>query len=144
MRDEHKYDDIINLPHHVSKKHLPLGRDSYAAQFSPFAALVGYDDLVEETARFTEERPELDEDEKARLSAKLEAVLRCYDGVTETEITFFEPDSRKAGGRIVTERCVVKKFDGYRRQVVTGDGKRIPVDDILDVRGEIPDRFQVD
>ena len=64
--------------------------------------------------------------------------------MTETEITFFEPDSRKNGGRIVKERCVVKKFDGYRRQVVTGDGKRIPVDDILDVRGEIPDRFQVD
>ncbi len=144
MRDEHKYDDIINNPHHVSKKHPPLGRDSYAAQFSPFAALVGYEDIVEETARLTEDRPELDEDEKARLSAKLEAVLKGYDGVTETEITFFEPDSRKAGGRIVREVCVVRKFDGYKRQIVTGDGKRIPVDDILDVRGEIPDRFHED
>ena len=144
MRDEHKYDDIINNPHHVSKKHPPLGRDSYAAQFSPFAALVGYEDIVEETARFTEERPELDEDEKARLSAKLEAVLKGYDGVTETEITFFEADKTKQGGRVVRERCVVRKFDGYKRQIVTGDGKRITVDDILDVRGEIPDRFQED
>ncbi len=144
MRDEHKYDDIINNPHHMSKKHPPLGRDSYAAQFSPFAALVGYEDIVEETARFTEDRPELDEDEKARLSAKLEAVLKGYDGVTETEITFFEADKTKQGGRIVREVCVVRKFDGYKRQIVTGDGKRIPVDDILDVQGEIPDRFHED
>ena len=102
MRDEHKYDDIINNPHHVSKKHPPLGRDSYAAQFSPFAALVGYEDIVEETARFTEDRPELDEDEKARLSAKLEAVLKGYDGVTETEITFFIASAGWVGGSVST------------------------------------------
>ena len=66
-----KYDDIINLPHHVSERHPQLSKDSYAAQFSPFAALTGYDGIVEEIARVTDERIELDDDSKDRISYKL-------------------------------------------------------------------------
>ena len=66
MNNEHKYDDIINLPHHVSQRHPQLGCDSYAAQFSPFAALTGYDGVVAEVARTTDQRIELDEDEKMK------------------------------------------------------------------------------
>ena len=76
MNNEHKYDDIINLPHHVSQRHPQLGCDSYAAQFSPFAALTGYDGVVAEVARTTDQRIELDEDAKARIDLQLQMKSR--------------------------------------------------------------------
>ena len=94
-----KYDDIINLPHPVSKTHAPMPRAQRAAQFSPFAALTGYDDAVRETARLTEARVELDRDALDALDRALHALEEriAADKVRpEAQIRYFIPDERKA------------------------------------------------
>lgn len=103
-----KYDDIINLPHHVSERHPQLSKDSYAAQFSPFAALTGYDGIVEEIARVTDERIVLDDDSKDRISYKLGIVLGHLDDEPEITATYFLPDKKKDGGTLATEQASLK------------------------------------
>ena len=136
-----KYDDIINLPHHVSERHPQLGRDSYAAQFSPFAALTGYDGIVEEIARVTDERIELDDDSKDRISYKLGIVLDHLDDKPEVTVTYFLPDKKKDGGKYVTATGIITAFDRYERIIQLSDGPRIPVDDLLDIQGKIISRY---
>lgn len=133
-----KYHDIIDMPHHVSERHPPLSRASYAAQFSPFAALTGYDEMVEETARYTGERIELDEDEKALIDARLrEAVAMAENdigrGIDPIAITYFKPDLYKEGGFYVTVNGFVKKYDPVARVITLADGCRISVDDVYSV-----------
>ena len=132
-----KYDDIINLPHHVSERHPQLSKDSYAAQFSPFAALTGYDGIVEEIARVTDERIELDDDSKDRISHKLGIVLDHLDDELEITVIYFLPDKKKDGGKYVTATGIIKAFDRYERIIQLSDGPRIPVDDLLDIQGKI-------
>ena len=85
------YDDIINLPHHVSERHPHMSVSDRAAQFAPFAALTGYGDVIKETARLTETRPELSEDEKARMD-------HTQGENAGIVVTYFVPDARKSGG----------------------------------------------
>ena len=92
------YDDIIDLPHHVSETHPPMSRADRAAQFSPFAALTGYDAAVRETARMTERRIELDEGVKAELNARLNCILEHLSEHPQVSITYFMPDEKKSGG----------------------------------------------
>ena len=92
------YDDIINLPHHVSERHPHMSVSDRAAQFAPFAALTGYGDVIKETARLTETRPELSEDEKARMDQTLRAVLNAQGENAGIVVTYFVPDARKSGG----------------------------------------------
>ncbi len=92
------YDDIINLPHHVSERHPHMPVSERAAQFAPFAALTGYGDVIKETARLTETRPELSEDEKARMDQTLRAVLNAQGENAGIVVTYFVPDARKSGG----------------------------------------------
>lgn len=136
-----KYDDIINLPHHVSERHPQLSKDSYAAQFSPFAALTGYDGIVEEIARVTDERIELDDDSKDRISYKLGIVLDHLDDQPELTVTYFLPDKKKDGGKYVTATGIITDFDRYERIIQLSDGPRIPVDDLLDIQGKIISRY---
>lgn len=105
-----------------------------AAQFSPFAALTGYEDAVKETARLTDARAELTEEEKSALDAKLRLLAGPANG--EVSLTCFQPDGRKAGGAYFTVTSAVKKIDSFAREVVLADGRRIPVDDIVDVQFE--------
>lgn len=131
-----KYDDIINLPHPVSKTHAPMPRAQRAAQFSPFAALTGYDDAVRETARLTEARVELDRDALDALDRALHALEEriAADKVRpEVQIRYFVPDERKAGGRYVVLRGAVKKIDEYSGVLLLTDGKKIPLGDILSI-----------
>lgn len=102
MDNSHKYDKIKNHPHHISQRHPQLNRASYAARFSPFAALTGYDDIVKEVARSTNEKYDLDEDAKLRLSNRLSVVFDHLDEEPEISLTYFEPDRKKAGGEYVT------------------------------------------
>ena len=92
------YDDIINLPHHVSERHPHMPVSDRAAQFAPFAALTGYGDVIRETARLTEARPELSEDERAEMDQTLRAVLNTQGKNAEIVVTYFAPDARKSGG----------------------------------------------
>lgn len=123
------YDDIIDLPHPTSERHSRMPMANRAAQFSPFAALSGYDDAVKETARLTDGKIELTEEEKANLDARLQLL---EPGIAAS-FTYFQPDSRKQGGAYVTASGEVKRIDGIAREIILMDGRRIPIDDILEV-----------
>lgn len=131
------YDDIIHLPHHVSATRPQMPMKDRAAQFSPFAALTGYDMAIKETARWTDERIELDEDALNILNMKFQILRDRLDEENEISITFFQPDEKKSGGAYETTCGVVKKMDDFARQIVMRDGIRIPMDDVLDVEGEL-------
>ena len=127
------YDDIIDLPHPTSAKHPRMPMADRAAQFSPFAALVGHGAAIRETARLTDRKIELTEEEKAVLDEKL-GLLLATGG--EAVFTWFLPDERKDGGTYITAAGRIKKLDRLERRVVLTDGNLIPVEDILEI--ELP------
>ena len=128
-----KYDDIIDLPHHVSKTRQRMSMIDRAAQFSPFAALVGYEDAVEETARLTDKKIELTEESKFSISEKLRTVSENAEEEMTVRITYFVPDKKKEGGEYVTALGAVKYIDEYDRIVIMADKTVIPIDQIWDV-----------
>jgi len=133
MDISHRYDDIIDLPHHVSERHPPMPLIDRAAQFSPFAALTGYDAAIVETARLTEEKRELSEDGKRTINERLNELrlrLPADPGVT---VVFFEADGRKSGGRYQTATGAVKKLDEHRGVLYLADGTAVPFDDIWSI-----------
>lgn len=136
-QDKNQYDDIINLPHHVSSKHKSMSIRDRAAQFSPFAAMTGHDLAIKETARLTDQRKELDENEKNILDEKLRIVKEQIKSNPEIEIVYFQPDEKKFGGSYVSIRGAVKKIDGYERVVVMQDGTRVQIEDIVEIMGEM-------
>lgn len=128
------YDDILYLPHPTSKTHPRMSRQDRAAQFSPFAALTGYEDTVKETARLTEERPILTEDEMAELDFQLRLAMELN---TEVTVTWFRPDSRKSGGSYVTAAGRIRKADKIQRVLIMDNGAQIPVDEVTAVDSSI-------
>jgi len=129
------YDDIINLPHHVSATHPRMSAINRAAQFAPFAALTGYDAAIKETARLTDRRIELDDHEKSALDEKLAMILERIQDAPVVDITFFLPDEKKEGGAYVTVSGPVKKIETYERLVIMADGQRIPITEIVEIGG---------
>ena len=125
-----KYDDIINLPHHVSDYHKPMPMANRAAQFAPFAALSGYEDAIYETSRLTEAFKELSDDEKNLLSRKLYYAISNF---SLTEITYFVPDKTKTGGSYKSVIGRIKKWDEYDNTLVLRDGKIIRIDFISEI-----------
>ena len=136
-QNEHNYDDIINLPHHVSKKHPPMSALNRAAQFSPFAALTGHDAAIRETARLTDSLIELDENQKEQLDVRLQFIRENLEQKPECEIEYFKPDEKKDGGTYVTTRGRIKKFDEYAHQIIFTDGTVLPIEHIFAIRGEL-------
>ena len=132
-----KYDDIINLPHHVSATRPRMSMIDRAAQFSPFAALTGYDAAIKETGRLTERRIELTEDSRAALDRKQQLLVDNLADHPEVSVTYFVPDERKAGGAYITVTGRVKKVDDYQRLLILTDGTKIPLDEILDMESEL-------
>ena len=98
------YDDIINLPHHVSERHPQMSMYNRAAQFAPFAALAGHDSAITEAARLTDAEQELPESEAEILDRKL-ARLQTMEEKTPVTVTYFVPDSRKDGGSCRMPSC---------------------------------------
>ncbi len=129
------YQDIINLPHYISKNRPHMSMIDRAAQFSPFAALTGYDAAVKETARLTDQRVELNEDERQKVSDRLTMLQSCLKESPTVEITYFIPDEKKAGGEYSTVTGIVKKLDEFQRLIVMMDGTKIPIEEIIDVGG---------
>ena len=125
------YADIIDREHPVSKKHPPMSMEERAAQFSPFAALTGYEAAVKETARLTDERDELDEDEKAIINGKLQNLERHLAEHPEAAVTYFEPDERKEGGSRKTVKGRIRKIDRDRQVLIFEGGEVIQISDIL-------------
>lgn len=134
---KNSYDDIINHPHHVSTRHPRMPMIDRAAQFSPFAALTGYGEVIKETARVTDCKPELSESEKAELDYKLRMACDYPGEKPVLTITYFVPDQRKAGGSYHTISGQIKKIDDYQKQVILLDKTRIDIDCILDIDGQI-------
>ncbi|SHO52445.1 hypothetical protein [Anaerocolumna xylanovorans] len=131
------YEDIINLPHHVSATRPHMTAIDRAAQFSPFAALTGYDAAIKETARLTDERVKLDEYMKDVLSERLQIIADRIKEHPEIVITYFQPDAKKNGGAYVTAAGTAKKIDLYERVVVMTDGTAILIDEIISIDGQI-------
>lgn len=131
------YDDIIDLPHHVSETHPPMFRADRAAQFSPFAALTGYDAAVRETARVTERRIELDEGVKAELNARLNCILEHLSEHPQVSITYFVPDEKKSGGAYRTVTGAVRKLDSFAKTLTLVDGTVVPLEEMVHVEGNL-------
>ncbi len=129
----YNYDDIINLPHHQSETRPHMSMRDRAAQFSPFRAVSGHADAVEETARLTETRSELDEDELAVLDRRLQNLQAHLDEKPGAEITFFVPDERKSGGACRTVTGIVSGIDMQRRVLKLNNDTYIPLDDIVSI-----------
>ena len=126
-----KYDDIINLPHHRSKTHPHMALIDRASQFAPFAALTGYGDAIDETARLTDGRPDLDEQQLAELNERLLQIMAKPN--TVVRITYFVPDEKKEGGRYEQTEGIIKKIDEIVKAIVTDRGERIPIENIVEL-----------
>ena len=137
MAERFPYEDIVDLPHHISKKHPQPTMADRAARFAPFAAITGYEEMVLEEARVTDERIEMDESSKAALNEKLNMILEFVDEQPEVSITYFEPDMRKAGGAYITVIGTVKRIDEYEHLVIMTDGKKINIDEIYNLQSEL-------
>ena len=132
-----KYDGIINLPHHTSKKHPRMPLSDRAAQFLPFAALTGYDAAINETARYTDVRPELDEPELALLDRRFQLLSEHLSEEPLIAMTCFVPDARKPGGAFVTIRGVIDEIDESGRIIIMRDGTKVSMDDVLELDSEL-------
>lgn len=133
MKYTNKYDDIIELPHPVSKKHPKMSIHDRAAQFSAFAALTGHKAAIQETERLVDKKIELDENEIQLLNEKLAMVYELLDQHPEVEVTYFVKDSRKDGGKYVTVEGGVKKIDVYHQLLIFEDGTEVLVDNISEI-----------
>ena len=130
-----KYGDIIDHPHFVSPEHPPMAIENRAAQFSPFAALTGYDDLVAEAARYTGERVTLDESKKEELDRILSFLLAQPQPPT-VSVTYFLPDEKKAGGAYVTVTGGLERFDPAKKTLRLSGGETIPIVDVIEIEAE--------
>ena len=128
-----RYEEMWNMPHPVSKKHPQMSLHDRAAQFSPFAALTGHEAAVQEEARMTEQRIELDDSERAQLSERLQELMTRYNGHPEVTVTWFCPDEKKEGGAYVTENGRVRKVDLIRRILQFEDRQEIALDQIIKI-----------
>lgn len=137
MHSPHKktYDDIIHLPHHVSKTHPHMPIADRAAQFSPFAALIGHHEAIKEAGRMTSQKISLDENAKSILDQKLQMILERPS--QEITLTYFLPDPQKDGGAYIDYTGVIKKADTQKRLLIMEDHTAIPIDDIIDLRGQL-------
>ena len=130
-----EYDDILNMPYPNPEieKDFP-DKILRSAQFAPFAALTGHDEAIEETARLTDSKVELDEYQKAELNDKIQ-LINNSDADEEVSITYFVPDKKKSGGAYITKRGIVLKVREYEKDIIMDDGTEIPIEDVFAIEG---------
>lgn len=131
------YKDIINLPHHVSKKHPQMTLENRAAQFAPFAALTGFDDQVEETSRLTNNRIELEDEFKIIISEKIKYLVENKDKNNEVIITYFVPDKLKEGGEYIDKKGKIRKINIIENIIILEDNTEIMINEIIDITGDV-------
>lgn len=139
--DKHKYDDMLYLPHPVSKAHPPMRIQERAAQFAPFAALAGYGEAVRETERPTDGQVELDENCLALLDAKLQILCGHLQEQPEVSIVYFKPDEKKAGGSYIEITGNVKRVDACSGSLALADGAVVPIEGIRKIDGAVFDQY---
>ena len=138
-----KYDDMINLPNPTPTCRPRMSAIDRAAQFSPFAALTGYEAVVEEAARLTDFRLELSEDIKVILNLKMQMIVENIHSEPFVTRTSFVPDKRKSGGAYVDASGVVERIDEYERCIILKDETKIPIDQVRDIEGELFNRISI-
>lgn len=131
------YEDIIDLPRHVSKTRKPMSLYERSAQFALFAALTGYDDEIKETARLTDKKIEIDDGLRDILNNKLNIILKHISEKPEVSITYFVPDNKKKGGKYITITGVVRKIDISNNLVIMLNKEKIEMNDILNITSDI-------
>ena len=127
-----KYEKIINLKRPISVRHQPMTNHDRAAQFAPYSALSGYEDAVEETARLTDSKTDLDEYEKEKIGKTLSSLLSASPD-TKVVMTFFRKDKRKKGGAYITVTGEIGKIDEIKQEITLIGGIPISFDNILDI-----------
>ena len=136
------YDDIIHLPHHVSKRHPQMSLYNRAAQFAPFSALTGYGEAIAETARQTNPKIEIMEDDRQLMDKKLSILTTCLEEEPTITITYFQPDGCKDGGQYLIITSVVKAIRTNERIIILKDKKQISIDAIIGLEGELFSSFK--
>lgn len=141
MSGKDEYKDIFERPHHVSSKHPQMSWLNRAAQFSPFAALTGYGESIEEAARVTDDQLELGEDDLAVINERLRYLHDNIEGKQEVEIIYFRHDDRKSGGEYIQYHGLVSKVRIFECELVTASGLEIPFSDIYSISGKLFETF---
>ena len=137
-----KYDDIIGLPHHVSLRYKHMTRANRAAQFAPFAALTGYEEAVEETARLTDAEAEVTESRREHINLCLNILEENLRARPQVRIVYFRPDEKKTGGAYVTAVGEVRHIDAGTREIIFADGRRLAVDSIYHITGRLMPEYE--
>jgi hypothetical protein len=137
MNHFHKYDAIIDLPHHVSTRHTPMSALDRAAQFSPFAALTGHEAAIEETARLTETQHDLDDSQLELLDERLLQIRAHLSQQPLLTFTYFQPDEKKSGGAYLTVTGRVRKILDFEHVIVLEDGTTLPMERLVSIEGEL-------
>lgn len=133
MNNNGKYDDIINMPRHISKKHPQMSLEARSAQFAPFAALTGYDEQIEETARITCQKKELNDEQKEILNNRLQKIQEKIEIKPEITVTYFVEDLKKNGGKYVTVAGKVRKIDKNKQIIILEDKTEIQIEEIIEI-----------
>lgn len=136
------YEDIINLPHHVSDKHPRMSKEARAAQFAPFAALTGHSEAIKETSRLTTKRIGLDDGLKSILNNKLQLILDKIKDKPMVTFTYFVYDDKKSGGKYITRTGQVKKIDTNNSYVLLTDKTKIPITEIININSNIFNEYE--
>ena len=131
-----KYGDMLYMTYPFQTDRPRMNRADRAAQFSPFAALTGFDGVVAETARLTDQRMELDEDARAALDSKQQLLLERIKERPEITATWFQPDEKKDGGRYIVSTGRLKRIHEADQVLILVDGLRIPIGDIVELESE--------
>lgn len=134
---ENKYQSIINMKHPTSIKHPRMSRIQRAAQFAPFAALTGHDNAIQETARLTDKKIELDEEQLVMLNEKLQIINELKHLEEPVKIIYFVKDSKKAGGKYQEKNGIIKRIDEIERKIIFQDKSYIDIDDILEIDSDL-------
>lgn len=129
----HSYDDIIDLPHPISKKHPQMPVRDRAAQFALFAALTGHKEAISETERLTDRKKILDENRNMLNNQRLQEILLHIKEQPKIRVTYFKSDERKEGGAYLTLIMNLKRIDDYNRRLIFSDHSWIPLDDIYEI-----------
>ena len=136
-KQPHPYEDILHLPHHVSKERPHMSMLDRAAQFSPFAALVGYEDIIDETARLTGQKRELDESEKAELDRRIGVLIARLKDKPVVTVEHFVPDTLKSGGAYESKSGALVRISPVKKTLTLADGTTIRFDDVVGIESEL-------
>ena len=126
-----KYDDIINLPRHISKNHKPMPISNRAAIFAPFSALTGYNETIIEASRITDRKIEISDEEKEKINDKLQYIKNIITQKPLVSIKYFIHDSKKSGGKYIQINCNIKKIDTIKKIIILTDNTKINIEDII-------------